>query len=207
MSLPSFKLLLLRAHLALRRFGWSNIVVMLFGVLTIIAWYLLVPYARRELASQQRTLQRLRIEAQTAHKPDDVPPPSTNEVRLNAFYNALGERRYAEQQVKTLFAVASKTSLTLNQGEYRLAFDKNGRFHTYQITLPVKGSYRGIRQFCEQVLVAIPFASLDQMNFKRDTITNNIVEAQLHFTLYLADAAPQDVAKSLIRADAKEAVE
>lgn len=181
----------LRAHLALRRFGWGHAAAALLALLALSAWLGLLPYARHELAAQQQRLEEVRAAARTAGQAEAAPARSTNDERLAAFYEALGERRHAEQQVRTLFAVAQHTQLSLSQAEYRLAGDRNGRFHTYQVTLPVKGGYGAIRQFCEQVLLAVPFASLDQMNFKRDAIGKNVVEAQLHFTLYLGDALPR----------------
>ncbi|HEU4372156.1 MAG TPA: hypothetical protein VFS02_01625 [Telluria sp.] len=113
-------------------------------------------------------------------------PASPNE-NLALFYGTLGERRYAEQQVKTLFALAARSGLVLSQGEYKSAVEKNGRFHTYQVNLPVKGSYGAIWQFAMQALRAIPFASLDEISFRRDTIGAPAVEARVRLTLYLAD--------------------
>jgi hypothetical protein len=118
-----------------------------------------------------------------------APPPDAN-ANLALFYDTLGERRYAEQQVKTLFALAAKTGLVLSQGEYKSAIDRNGRFHTYQVTLPVKGNYSAIWQFGLLALAAIPFASLDEISFRRDTIGEPAVEARLRLTLYLTGQAP-----------------
>ena len=113
-------------------------------------------------------------------------PVSANDNLLR-FYDTLGEKRYAEQQVKTLFGLAAKANLTLSQGEYKSAFDRNGRLHTYQVTLPVKGSYGDVWQFALMALRAIPFASLDEISFKRESIGEAKVEARLRLTLYLAD--------------------
>lgn len=112
-----------------------------------------------------------------------APPPDT----LDAFYAALGPRRYAEQQVKTLFALAAKNGLSLSQGEYKSAYDRNARLTTYQVNLPVKGSYGAIWQFALDALRAIPFASLDDIGFRRDSIGDPVVEARLRLTLYLKD--------------------
>jgi hypothetical protein len=184
-NLPPLKPVLLRASLALRRLGWGNTAAMLLSMLALAAWTVPLPRARHELEDSQRTVERARAAVQEAGAPKPAAALSTNEERLAAFYQALGERRYAEQQVKTLFALAEKNGLVLNQGEYRLASVKDGHFDTYQVTLPVKGSYGAVHKFYEQVLLAIPFASLDQMNFKRDTISSSAIEAQLRFTLYL----------------------
>ena len=107
---------------------------------------------------------------------------------LDAFYAALGPRRYAEQQVRTLFALAAKNGLSLSQGEYKTGYDRNARVTTYQVNLPVKGGYGAIWQFAMGALREIPFASLDDISFRRDGIQDPSVEARLRLTLYLKDA-------------------
>jgi hypothetical protein len=106
---------------------------------------------------------------------------------LAAFYGTLGERRHAEQQVRTLFALAQQAGLTLRQGEYKSARDRNAGVTTYQVNLPVKGSYAAIWQFAMAALRAIPFAALDDISFRREAIGDTAVEARLRLTLYLRD--------------------
>ena len=55
------------------------------------------------------------------------------------------------------------------------------------LNLPVKGSYGAIWQFALGALRAIPFASLDDIGFRRDSIGDPVVEARLRLTLYLKD--------------------
>lgn len=120
-------------------------------------------------------------------------PPATDDYHLALFEAALGERRNAEQGVKTLFKLAGQSGLSLRQGEYKAAYDRNARLHTYQVTLPVKGSYGAIWQFALGALRAIPFAALDEISFKREAIGEANVEARLRLTFYLTErpgAAP-----------------
>lgn len=107
---------------------------------------------------------------------------------LALFYGTLGQRRHAEQQLKTLFVLAAKNGLVLSQGEYKSGWDKNARVHTYQVNLPVKGSYAAIWEFALAALRAIPFAALDDIGFKRDNIADPAVEARLRLTLYLGES-------------------
>lgn len=179
----------LQARLALARIGWSAAIA---GMLWIVGgagllWF--VPHLRVQAELQQRALTRMQ---KNLHAGDNAVPivrASLAEERMAKFYAALGEKHYAEQQVKTLFALAEKTGLALSQAEYKSAYDKNSNTHTYKIQLPLKGPYPAIRQFCELTLRAIPFASLDEMSFKRDAVGSPALEAKLRFTLYLA-AAP-----------------
>ncbi|HEY8026814.1 MAG TPA: hypothetical protein VIF60_19900 [Burkholderiaceae bacterium] len=175
----------LHVRLALLRFGWGNGIALVLLVCAGVTGLWLLPQLKSQRAAGQIALAK----AQKAH--DAAPlaalapalPPT--QQHLQDFYDVLGETRYAEQQVKTLFAIAAKNSLTLNQADYKFAFDKNGIFHTYVISLPVRGPYTAVRPFCEQVLLAIPFASLDQIDFKRDSVNNPNLEAKLRITLYL----------------------
>ena len=188
MRLPDPALMGLQLRLALARKG---LIACAAGFMCVagtagLLWFM--PHMRMQNTVQAQALAQARKQLRA---PDIALQPalvSLAEQRLVQYYDVLGEKRYAEQQVKALFAIAHKTGLNLNQAEYKSGLDKNSRTSTYQIVVPVKGSYRAIRQFCEQTLLAIPFASLDEMSFKRETIGSNELEAKLRFTLYLADA-------------------
>jgi hypothetical protein len=185
MKLLPLPVVWLRVRLALAR--WQPVAVifaaLVVGEIACLAWLV---QANELLEREQDVARRMAVLPPPTVK---APPPSANE-NLGAFYGALGERRYAEQQVKTLFGLAARSGLVLRQGEYKAGYDRNARVHTYQVTLPVTGSYRAIWQFALQALRAIPFASLDEMSFRRDAIGEASVEARLRLTLYLADAAP-----------------
>lgn len=201
MKSSTLRLQALRVQLALIRFGWFNGFVCLLCAAGIVAWFWGMPQFRTQAKAQQ---QAITIARQALEQADVPAPPlarSVAEERLENFYDLLGEERYAEQQIKTLFVLAGKTQLSLSQADYKPAIDKNGRYHTYQIILPVKGPYTAIRQFCEQLLLTIPFASLDEINFKRDAIGSRVLEARLRITLYLADTtSPRQSDKSTLSA-------
>lgn len=156
-----------------------------------LAWTLHAVWAleRAQQAYAAQAKQKPQAAATPAQAPAPVPVQAPD--NLAAFYGALGERHGAEQQVRTLFALASKSGLVLRQGEYKAGFDRNAHVYTYQVNLPVKGTYQAIWQFAMAALRAIPFASLDEISFHRDAIGDATVEARLRLTLYLRDGAPQ----------------
>ncbi|MES2126023.1 MAG: hypothetical protein V4463_02015 [Pseudomonadota bacterium] len=178
MNLPSQ---LLRARFVLERFGPVASIALALAVLggAALAWML-----PQGALQQQRQAVALKVAAIPAAA---RPVPVSANDNLKLFYASLGEKRYAEQQVKTLFGLAAKAGLSLSQGEYKSAYDANGKFTTYQVTLPVKGSYRSIWQFALLSLSSIPFAALDDISFKRETITDTQVEARLRLTIYLGE--------------------
>lgn len=174
--------MMLRARLALGALGPLRAVaiVLLVGGAATLWW--LAPQ-RAKLAESHAAALRL---AKTP-PPVVLSAPVVANQNLTLFYASLGEARYAEQQVRTLFGLAAKSGLTLSQGEYKSARDKAAGVSTYQITLPVKGGYKAIWQFGMLALRAMPFASLDEVSFKRETINDANVEARLRFTLYLGE--------------------
>jgi hypothetical protein len=191
MKQPAFGPLALRLQLALR----ANPLLVGAGVLLLacaagLAWTLhanLELDAEREALLAARAARQAASPAAAAAAPAVPAAPAPSADSLDAFYAALGPRRYAEQQVKTLFTLAAKSGLSLSQGEYKTGYDRNARVTTYQVNLPVKGSYGAIWQFAFGALRAIPFASLDDVSFRRDSIGDPAVEARLRLTFYLKD--------------------
>lgn len=182
----SLQALALRGQLALARAGAPACVAAVLCVAGVAAWAWLLP----QRAAQARVMaQPLPTPASLLAQQPVAAPPSANQ-NLADFYAVLGDKRHAEQQVRTLFDLAAKSGLVLNQGEYKSAYDKASRVSTYQIVLPVKGGYQPLWQFAMQGLRDMPFASLDEVSFRRDAIAEPVVEARLRFTLYLKDGAP-----------------
>jgi hypothetical protein len=183
MKLPALPSAWLRLRLALAGVNPVAVgaVVLLFSAGAALAW----------LGQQGEVLQRERelVRRMAALPPRPARPPQDagDSDNLAAFYGALGERRYAERQVDTLFGLAAKTGLVLREGEYKPGYDRNAKVHTYQVSLPVSGSYPAIWRFALLALRAIPFASLDDISFRRDAIGDAKVEARLRLTLYLAE--------------------
>jgi hypothetical protein len=191
MKTASFGLILLRLQLAVR----AN-ALLTAAALALLACLAALAWAVHETGRLDAERDALKLAAaRSAGLRSSLPSPAPAAAplgippdNLQAFYAALGPRRDAGQQVKTLFALAAKNGLTLSQGEYKSAYDRNARVTTYQINLPVKGSYGAIWRFALGALRAIPFASLDDIGFRRDSIGDPMVEARLRLTLYLKDA-------------------
>jgi hypothetical protein len=201
MNMSRLTVLGLQARLSLARLGWINNLAAVLMMLAIAAWIWAIPYLRAQTNAPMQALERAQQSLQQDNAFSTAAAPAAPQERLAAFYDVLGDKRYVEQQVKTLFAVAAKSGLVLEQGEYKSSFEKASSTTSYQMILPVKGPYQSIRTFCERTLLAIPFASLDEINFKREEIASNTLEAKLHFTLYLTDAATSATATRVAASD------
>ncbi|SDC85253.1 hypothetical protein SAMN05428966_102489 [Massilia sp. PDC64] len=180
---------LLRLRIMMLR---ANPLVLAAGILVLVmagalVWTLNAVWALERAQAARDALAKQKAQVATAPEPTPVQAPAQAPDNLAAFYGALGARGSAEQQVKTLFGLATKSGLVLRQGEYKPGYDRNARVYTYQVNLPVKGSYAAIWQFAMAALRTIPFASLDEITFHRDAIGDATVDARLKLTLYLRD--------------------
>ena len=118
-----------------------------------------------------------------------APAKSLLEERFAAFMQTLGDKRELGTMVATVFELAEKHGLVLAQAEYKLELDKAGGFHTYQMRLPVRGTYPRLRGFIDATLARIACAALEDVDFKRDAIGATEAEARLRFLFFVKDAA------------------
>ena len=179
----NFSALALRLHLAVIALGpvFCIACALILAGSAALAW--LLPQRAVQAERHQEALRVVALPAVAAVKL----PVATSNQNLDLFYATLGEQRYVEQQVKTLFALAGRSNLSLSQGEYKSSFERNARLHSYQVTLPVKGTYGQVWSFGLAALRSIPYASLDELSFKRENIGDAKVEARMRLTLYLSD--------------------
>lgn len=190
---PAFSSIVLQLRLWVQRRGAVAACSAALCVAGSGAWLWHITQLRQQHVHQQRQQSQRQNEEQmtvasiSPGLPLAVHTAPTDQQNLALFYDALGERRYTEQQLKTVFGLAAENGLSLAKGQYKSGYEQQAQLYTYQMILPVKGSYRAVWQFATQTLAAIPFASLDEISFKRDSIADNQPEAHLRFTLYLSD--------------------
>jgi hypothetical protein len=182
------KTLVLRWRLRLDRCSMLDALGLLVFALALAGWALL-PLAHRQARDRHTALERAEArQAARAERLRQATAPTAQDERLQRFLAVRGESGYAEQSVKTLFAVAQAAGLALDQAAYESAVQP-GSQEVYRIALPVRGSYESIRRFCEDSLQAMPFAALDQVEFKRERVDDAQLEARLRFTLFLGTPA------------------
>jgi len=112
----------------------------------------------------------------------------TREEQLEAFYGFFPPLATLPDWLERIYAAAEKNGVALEIGEYRLVQERGWRLARYQLTLPVKGSYRQIRAFVAQVLTEVPAAALDEIGFRRDAAASDRIDVRLRLTLYMGRA-------------------
>lgn len=111
----------------------------------------------------------------------------TPEELLDEFYRMFPADRNMAEYLEKIFSLAQTRGIRLDQGQYRVIPGKAGNLVSLQMTLPVKGKYPQIRQFLADLMVDIPFLSLQQVQFKRQKVGNPMVEANIRLELYLLE--------------------
>jgi Tfp pilus assembly protein PilO len=105
--------------------------------------------------------------------------------QLAAFYRAFPDEHSSPDWIGTIAATAQSCGLSLDQGEYKPSRETVGKLTRLQMTLPVKGEYRQIRQFLARTGVKVPIASLEQIQFERQKVGDPLVDAKIRLVLYL----------------------
>lgn len=106
------------------------------------------------------------------------------QASLEAFYRHFHRKERVEDWLAAVYGIATASGLELNSAEYRL-IDARHRLERYQIRLPVSGSYSQVRSFLETTLAEIPVVSLDHASFRRKTVSDARIEADVILTLHL----------------------
>ena len=142
-----------------------------------------MPAWQEQLQALQTEVQRAQAGSQRLLSEPATPVVSSDQRNLQDFLAILGDARHAEQQLQSLFVMARGLEIGLPQGQYKMACDDSGLLCNYRAQLPVKGSYSQVRAFIEECLQVLPSLSLDEVGFKRETVTDEELEVRLVMTL------------------------
>lgn len=175
--------LLLRGGLVLGRLRVINLVAPLLLLLGIAAEQFLLPHLAAQAQLQRHELSLLELNAKESLAA--LPVHRLQVQDEHDFYEALGDAAHAEQAIEKLLGAAAAHGLLIQRADYKAGVVPETNISTYQINLPISGTYPALRRFCEQFLREVPFAALDEVNFRRETTASARVEAKFRFTLFL----------------------
>lgn len=141
----------------------------------------IVPLAAR-LDTQQESLAALQSRGEARSDLRSTRPATE---QLTAFYAFFPASEVVPEVLGRLFEGAARENLAVPQGEYRQSHEVAGRLTRYELILPLKGSYPGLRRFIAQALRDTPSLSLQGVTFNRQGAGEIGVEAQVRFALYV----------------------
>lgn len=164
--------------------GWQGLVGLCLGSAALAVYLASVEPGRariRQLHEEAVSVRQFgRAQADAAST-----APESRGAWLQRFYSLLPTRESAPHWLGIVFSVARANALSLEQGEYKMKADRNGRLQSYEIGLPVRGTYVQIRSFVGDVLEQVPALALDEIVIKRGAISDARIDASIRFTLFL----------------------
>lgn len=92
-----------------------------------------------------------------------------------------------ESQLKGMHEAGDAAGIVVKRIEYRMLDDQRAHLRRYQIVMPVTSTYPNIRKFVAVALNQVPALSLDHIGFQRKKVGDAMVDAELRFTLFLAE--------------------
>ncbi|MCL1860836.1 MAG: hypothetical protein FWG52_04790 [Proteobacteria bacterium] len=165
-----------------RKFSRSMMAGCLLAVLCGVAYVAEIAPQEKRTAAQRSGIEKLH-KAQAALS--EAPAIQTPAEQLDSFYAFFPDDNIVPTVLERLFAAAARENLALPQGDYRVAKESAGRLARYEITLPLKGAYPGLRQFIAQSLKETPALSLQGASFARQAADDIGVDAQVRLALYV----------------------
>lgn len=171
----------MRLHLIVRKNPLLLISVILL-LLSLSTYFIVNERLNRELGERQQQIASVNTELIANSKPS----VASDMANLQAqFYDDIGYISHVDEPLKLMLELAKEAGVVVGQSQFRYRSMPSTKLIAYDITAPVKGTYPAIRRFCEHFLLAVPFASLSELNLKRDSTQQTQIEGKLRLTLYL----------------------
>lgn len=110
--------------------------------------------------------------------------PSGPTEELERFYRVIPPDSSISNALRTVYRISMKQSLMVEQAEYRVAAELQGKLLRYEVAFPVVGTYPQIRLFLREVAAELPFAVPDKVNFEYQDAKSGQVRATVRLLLY-----------------------
>ena len=172
---------LLQLQLFFHRQGKLSVLLYLLASLLLVGsaveisrGYWLRKKLQDEVTTTEKKLQQLKLTV--THLPKEQ---STTDI-----LSSMQKDKLVESDLNRMFEIAFKNEIDLPQGDYQWTMDPNTGYSKFQITYPVVAPYSDIEKFVTQVLLEMPWISLNTFDIKRNAIGDAEVNADLVFTMY-----------------------
>ncbi len=170
------------AHRIHLRLGANGLIGVALAALAVIG-LLYAARAQQEAAQLQAQAELARSRAATVVAP--VTPVLPAGERLARFQNWFPTADTATTDLRKIFHAAQANHLTLARGEYNLTtIDGSGGLQKFDVILPIKEHYAGVKGFVAEVLNELPHASLAELRVERPAAAADELDTRVHFTLY-----------------------
>lgn len=98
--------------------------------------------------------------------------------------------RQRGRDLETLVDAAQRAGLALERADYSLGAATAGALTRVEATLPLTGSYAGVRRFVAEVLNELPHAALESLQLERANAQAKELQATARLVLFYSEEAP-----------------
>lgn len=178
----------LRLHFPLRRWnsllGWPGMIGAGGLAICLALYFSTVQPAQQRLDTARLSAISLhdRISRASQALSDSERPI---DQQLATFYQIFPGERDSTEWIGKIAAIAKRDGLALQQVDYKSDRDKNGKLIRFQMSLPLTGEYPTIRKFLSELQAQIPIASLEQIQFERQSVGSSLVNANVRLVIFL----------------------
>ncbi len=117
------------------------------------------------------------------HVPAAAPIPTQAQL-LHTFVGGFPPLEQNASDIAEVFASAELHHVALPKGEYKFEGDPASAIVSYSATFPLRGDYQNLKDFCADVLSALPHAAIDELRISRDNAGNPSLDAVVRFTFF-----------------------
>ncbi|WP_432728910.1 hypothetical protein [Variovorax sp. W6] len=158
------------------RLGGIDGLAILLGLLVICGLFAGVAHVKKQRAV-------LRVPGAPTASAEPSPGGVMEMSNMQKFEQMLPAHEDIPEVLERLFELAVEERLALSRGEYRAQNDDVGQFVRYRMTMPIKGNAAAVQRFMERALARNRSLVFESVQFKRDRIQAEQVEAIVQWTL------------------------
>lgn len=176
----ALRLALLRFYA--RRLGWSGLAGLLLMIIALFFELTAVSVKEQRAAVTEGRVEALR--SQLANRPAMQTPIA---VEQHGFFP---RREALVKAIERIHVLADEHGLSHGSGEYQALppeAGQTGGLVRYRFTLPLQGAYPAWRNWLAAVMNEMPAVALSELQLKRDSVTNGVMDAQVRLTLYFEE--------------------
>jgi|GEM_PF-5034966 len=183
-ALSNFNLRL-QIALLLQRYSMWLLIALGMMFLAALCFFLLIAPLKKKVDKLQQKLNTTLTSLPSTRLRKEPVKDSLQKQNKQLFDDTLIQPERLPEALVQIHKIAASQQLNLLKAEYQyLSTDPFGLAQT-KVTLPIKADYLLIRRFCENVLQAMPYVSLDEISFKRESIDVDQISSRIRFTVWM----------------------
>lgn len=169
-----------RMHWALLRLadklGGLGLAALGLALIVLLYWPLAMQPAQQHLSALEKAA------ANSGHVPVMARPA---EPPARVFLAGFPRPSALAAELQDVFDIAESYGLDLDEVSYKQERRIGERVERYHMDFSVEATYPETRAFLDDVLVALPYASLSQLSFTRENVKSEMVLAHVRLTLHM----------------------